>query len=137
MILVGTGGKAVSAIIPSQFPEGAPSCPCITSPSPLLAPLKTALVQSGQADDYGTTGCLPHDAGISEGCEANQSSYCLNPWCYVDVDRCAIDEDMCKQAGGVVGSDASPYCRSRRSNPSPILAGEYYYSYSTCGVLNT
>jgi hypothetical protein len=71
-----------------------------------------------------------------EGCENNQSSYCLNSWCYVDSDLCPIVRSNCLQAGGVIGAgDVSPYCRSRDSRLS-ILIQPHRYSYATCGNIN-
>ena len=54
-----------------------------------------------------------------------------------------MDEEKCTDAGGVVGSYVSPYCRSRQMTLSPVLSSAMngthlpYYSYKTCGAIDT
>jgi len=61
----------------------------------------------------------------------------------VDADKCPVDKTRCTAAGGVVGSYVSPYCRSRKMTPSIVLSSALngthrpYYSYSTCGAMDT
>jgi hypothetical protein len=58
-------------------------------------------------------------------------------WCYVDVEKCPISESKCIAAGGVVGSDLSPYCRTRQHVRTSINASSnLYYSYATCGAVD-
>ena len=58
-------------------------------------------------------------------------------WCYVDVEKCPISESKCIAAGGVVGSELSPYCLTRQHVRTAINASSnLYYSYATCGAMD-
>ena len=60
-------------------------------------------------------------------------------WCYVDVEKCPLSKDKCVAAGGVVGSEISPYCRTRQHVQTTVditASSNLYYSYATCGDLD-
>mmetsp|Transcript_114680 Transcript_114680/g.370567 ORF Transcript_114680/g.370567 Transcript_114680/m.370567 type:complete len:625 (-) Transcript_114680:272-2146(-) len=117
---------------------GAPECPCITNVSVHWAALQADLAAAGRPAQYGMGGCRAYDENSTlEGCAQNEHSYCLNPWCYVDTTLCPLNTASCEAAGGTVGGDASPYCRSRPSSLSVVLNSTlHYYSYQTCGSVN-
>lgn len=117
--------------------RGAPECPCITSASALFTSLQADLVAANRSEHYGTAGCKAYDENNTlSGCASNEAAFCLNPWCYVDMKLCPINEDLCADAGGKVGIDRSPYCRSRPFHPSTVVSDLYHYSYETCGSLD-
>ena len=121
-------------------PNGAVECPCLNSSSPAAALISAELQALGYAADYGLSGCKAYDLDTpQQGCNvANPPSYCGSPWCYVDMDTCPVHLERCTAAGGVFGSDRSPYCRQREHAQSTVLStNAAYYSYASCGVLDT
>ena len=91
---------------------------------------------------YGFDGCKAYEQIHSTfGCGASgaQPGYCAAKWCYIDYEKCPIDKAKCEAAGGVVGSYTSPYCRERAMKSSSVITNytPNFYSYSTCGMLDT
>ncbi|CAE7313324.1 GLR3.4 [Symbiodinium sp. CCMP2592] len=117
---------------------GAPECPCISNSSAIYEQLRTVLVAGGFPPDYGATGCRAYAAGTSlDGCSGEDApAHCSNPWCYVDMSVCPVNEDLCHAAGAALGSDISPYCRTRPRDYTILLNMSVYYSYETCGSVN-
>lgn len=117
---------------------GAFECPCISNSSFVFASLQAELAAANRSVLYGMQGCKAYDENNSVvGCAENEESFCLNPWCYVDTELCPLSEDACEAAGGIVGGDASPHCRSRPSSPSAVVNSVSEYSYATCNSVNT
>ncbi|CAE7502544.1 unnamed protein product [Symbiodinium sp. CCMP2592] len=118
--------------------SGYPECPCITNSSAKFTQYENALIAGGIRPTYGITGCAAHDSNYSLfGCEQNQESFCQNPWCLVDMDLCPYNRQLCEDAGGTIGSDVSPHCRTRGRNPSSLLnISDMHYSYETCDSVN-
>ena len=54
--------------------------------------------------------------------------------CYIDIDVCQINQTTC-ETKGIIGSYASPSCRTRGHAHSQLF--DAYYSYETCGELDT
>jgi len=51
---------------------------------------------------------------------------------------CRIDKQVCKNAGGVIGSSTSPACRDKQMVESFILEErDLFFSFQTCGSLDT
>ena len=120
--------------------SGEMECPCITSSSALYAGLTSDLVASGLPMSYGTQGCEAYDneTNYTTNCLKNSEEYCLHQWCYVDMTMCPKDKQLCEAAGGKLGSDVSPYCRTRPNTMSSLYDATlpYFYSYETCGFKN-
>ena len=71
------------------------------------------------------------------GCDSsveNLPAFCTSPWCYVDAEKCLMNQLKCEEGEEHVGSFAS--CRSHNMEPSMVLNStkQVYYSYSTCAV---
>ncbi|CAE7730767.1 unnamed protein product [Symbiodinium necroappetens] len=129
----------LAADTPSGSGSGAAVCPCINSSSPLYSAYESALVAGGLPATFGLSGCAAHDSNVSMfGCATNALPFCLNPWCYVDMDLCPENRELCEAAGGILGSQASPHCRTRKHNAggTNILNLSEHYSYETCGSRN-
>lgn len=116
---------------------GAFECPCLNSSSSAYAAISAAAVAQGLSSTYGLNGCAQYDVGNALfNCDgANPPDFCSNPWCYIDTDVCPKSDDLCIAAGGVPGSNDSPYCRSRDFSSSDMTS-EAWYSYATCGSIN-
>ena len=128
--------------IPIPPPRGAFECPCLDSSAPAAAPISAALQARGYPANYGLSGCKAYDLNSPlEGCDvANPPSFCGSSWCYVDMDKCPVAMERCTAAGGVFGSERSPFCRQRQHSESVTLRNASlaaYYSYATCGALYT
>lgn len=119
--------------------DGAFECPCLTNSSATWSAISTELVSHGHPSDYGLQGCSAYDTGlVQSGCSLNEASFCQSEWCYVDVEACNYDEEECIGAGGLPGSYASPYCRTRLMVQSSLLSTPgALYSYETCGYRNS
>jgi len=138
-VLFGAQGETIEAVENT----GAFECPCLQKIPPLA---RTALDELGYPPGFGKL-CKPHDENVvMSGCQTgntNMPSYCTSPWCYVDSETCGINKEKCIADGGVIGSLASPYCRSRTRTSSPVLDGilnttaETFYSYDACGYSDT
>jgi len=132
---------------------GSPECPCIQPGSPLIAQAAEQFSIMG-APGYGTGGeCRQYDkdlafsgcAGATEvDCPGGDKCYCFEEWCYVDPSTCQMDKAKCLETGGTVGLDGNVYCRERDFEESSIIAdrtgnttAKAYFSYQTCGSLNT
>jgi len=117
-------------------PAGAPECPCITNSSSFFRTLQADIAASGFPEGYGTMGCKAYDMNNTKAdCKANTHSFCFSPWCYVDPELCPVNETVCQEAGGQVGSMKSPACRTRDVRADRF--GQHQYSYATCGSLST
>uniref|UniRef100_A0A7S0WG46 Ionotropic glutamate receptor C-terminal domain-containing protein n=1 Tax=Hemiselmis tepida TaxID=464990 RepID=A0A7S0WG46_9CRYP len=128
--------SAVAAVT-SQDTNGAPECPCITALSTSELAVVTA---KGYPAGYGVGGCKKHDESLEvNGCNAaGAPSWCKSTWCYVDKSVCGYDAARCTAAGAVRGSTTSAHCHARPMQPSPTFTNtSLYYSYETCGGLNT
>ena len=141
MAAVSAGGFGLWLFLPvviASDNSGYPECPCITNSSAKFTQYENALIAAGIRPTYGITGCAAHDSNYSLfGCEQNQASFCQNPWCLVDMDVCPYNRELCEAAGGTLGSDVSPYCRTRGRNPSSLLnISDMHYSYETCDSVN-
>eukprot|EP00929_Paragymnodinium_shiwhaense_P112075 TRINITY_DN80337_c0_g1_i1.p1 TRINITY_DN80337_c0_g1~~TRINITY_DN80337_c0_g1_i1.p1 ORF type:complete len:729 (+),score=77.72 TRINITY_DN80337_c0_g1_i1:65-2251(+) len=123
---------------PPEGPEHV-DCPCVTNSSAQWSALQAKLIAEGLPTEYGSIGCRAYDKNnTDQGCFKNKHEYCLEAWCFVDLEECVIDSQKCLAAGGKVGSDVSPYCRDRPHAPSLALNSTVYrYSFETCGRLNT
>jgi len=133
-------GTCSSPTNPDPPLGGSFECPCLNSSSPATALISAELQALSYAADYGLSGCNKYDLNNPlQGCDvANPPSFCGSPWCYVDMERCPIHMQRCTAAGGVFGSDRSPYCRQREHVQSVIVSTNVaYYSYTTCGALDT
>eukprot|EP00281_Chroomonas_sp_CCMP1168_P003090 CAMPEP_0206255184 /NCGR_PEP_ID=MMETSP0047_2-20121206/24106_1 /ASSEMBLY_ACC=CAM_ASM_000192 /TAXON_ID=195065 /ORGANISM="Chroomonas mesostigmatica_cf, Strain CCMP1168" /LENGTH=788 /DNA_ID=CAMNT_0053681555 /DNA_START=61 /DNA_END=2427 /DNA_ORIENTATION=- len=122
----------------SQTNMGAFECPCISAP--LSTTIQQALTAAGMLTTYGQEGCKAYDQGAPQyGCNGpSPPSFCPRSWCYIDPATCVMDEAACAAAGGVVGGYVSPSCRDRSMALSPTIQNfSIYYSYTTCGNLNT
>ncbi|KAL7526580.1 hypothetical protein ACHAXR_005246 [Thalassiosira sp. AJA248-18] len=151
-----------------NLPTGKEGCQC-TDKSSLLASLHRwpCLTSDGEngvlistegpcvPHSYGSGGCLRHDLIHNPECEmadsghwANNSDYCLRPWCYVDA-------ATCRQSSfeRVYRSDYFPHQdlvsprhyalrtlfyamlhASLQNTPNYFVGfGVQFYSYSTCG----
>ncbi|CAK8997640.1 unnamed protein product [Durusdinium trenchii] len=122
--------------------SGSFECPCINNSSEGFAQLREKLPEFNVSNDYGLDGCKAYDVGHRNlGCARNALSFCSKSWCYVDVKLCRQNDEKCKDEGDKPGSRASPHCRSRphvRSNPlSDVTGTEVFYSYETCGNINS
>ncbi|CAE7862614.1 GLR3.4 [Symbiodinium sp. KB8] len=116
---------------------GEPECPCISDTSELIEQLRSELVALGRPSTYGLMGCDVYDANISASdCGSNEEPHCLNPWCFVDMTLCPIHTGKCEAAGGILGSEVSPHCRTRPHSSRPLVNMSAYYSYETCGSVN-
>ena len=120
---------------------GAPECPCVNSSYSMYSTMQAGVVAKGAPSTYGLTGCANHDMGLAlyEGQHCDGSSppsWCNNNWCFVDESLCPENVKLCEAAGGVLGSDVSPYCRTRATDPSSLLNNSEAYSYQTCGSVN-
>jgi hypothetical protein len=119
---------------------GRPECPCLAESSPNWVAIKNELRASSYPEGYGQ-GCKQHDKDLAlRGCSGvgGTKYMCSASWCYVNPDLCPENKAQCEAAGGKLGSDISPFCRTvdhRRSDV--VINGTFtYYSYSTCGFLN-
>jgi hypothetical protein len=144
VLIASTPAAVCSLTDPIPPRAGAAECPCLTNSSdPVFRAINEELRAKGYAAFYGLSGCQKHDLDNAlEGCDhtvSNPPQYCNSPWCFVDVDKCAIDKDRCTSGGGILGSDLSPFCRDREHLPSALVTSTplAYFSYSTCGSLNT
>ncbi|CAJ1420381.1 unnamed protein product, partial [Effrenium voratum] len=120
------------------FAQEALECPCITSASAQYSTVQSQLVIAGYPASYGLNGCGAYDDNLTAGCTgATRESWCANPWCYVDMTLCPVNEELCTAAGGTIGGDQSPHCRDRPYKQSSIVNASLFYSYETCGSVNT
>jgi len=91
-------------------------------------------------------GCTAHDDGLGRRSESQTYAdascnlpkserpyFCGAAWCYVDADKCPEDKERCEAAGGVLGSELSPYCRTVAHSPTTYINMSLSYSYATCG----
>ncbi|CAE7036079.1 GLR3.2 [Symbiodinium natans] len=116
--------------------SGEPECPCISNRSD-LDQLRLDLVAAGHTENYGLEGCAAYDVNDSaSGCGSNESPHCVNPWCFVDMNLCPLNVEKCHMAGGMPGSEVSPYCRTRPHLPRTLGNTSVFYSYETCGSVN-
>jgi len=142
--------RALAAEVPST---GSLECPCIAPSSPLIAQATEQLAALGAPPGYGTSECLAHDkdlalsscvGALEADCPGGDKCYCFEKWCYVDPSMCVMDKRKCLAAGGVVGQEGIVYCREREFTESTVIeertgntTAKAYYSYATCGGLNT
>ena len=145
LLLVSTAQGSDEATRTGPPPSGSVECPCLTATDPRARAIARELADAGYLETYGLGGCKAYDEGNQlQGCHvADPPEFCGKPWCYVDVELCPINEDNCRDEGGIPGSEASPFCRERKHEASVILPGtatasteKPYYSYSTCGALD-
>mmetsp|Transcript_57709 Transcript_57709/g.135211 ORF Transcript_57709/g.135211 Transcript_57709/m.135211 type:complete len:611 (+) Transcript_57709:37-1869(+) len=118
---------------------GSSECPCITNSSSMYAVYEALVAGTdGLPASFGLTGCQAYDSNLAKyGCAQNAESYCSNPCCYVDPELCPENKELCEVAGGELGSDVSPHCRTRRTDVSRSLSNvSGQYSYETCGSVN-
>lgn len=156
-VLLGTARGSDDATRKGPPPTGAFECPCLSSTDSRYTAVKHQLAVAGYPGGHGMEGCRAYDEGSQlEGCHvAFPPEFCSKPWCYVDMELCPIDVEKCKQQGGLIGSETSPFCRQRdhaESNFQNILQKstaataatqnmtislpELYYSYATCGSVD-
>ena len=150
--IIGMAGANVDALDATREgppPTGASECPCLNGTESEYAAARAAFVSLGYPAGYGMQGCKSYDVGLTfDGCNAaDPPPFCDKPWCYVDSEKCGVNADKCKMAGGQVGGEVSPYCRGRDhvssgalpatfENSSPAGASRPSYSYTTCGVVD-
>ncbi len=103
-------------------------CPCMNSSSTefRLASVK----EENRSEDYGFTGCKQYNGGE---CEKYPYS-CNQSWCYVDMDKCQIDQAKCGE--DKLGSFKSEFCRQRPVSQSRFN-DSLYFSYATCNNLGS
>ncbi|CAK9117506.1 unnamed protein product [Durusdinium trenchii] len=124
-------------LLTARVEAGAPECPCIDSSHSDYAAISAVVQSWGMAADYGLGACAAHDSNNTlYDCTMNAHPYCTAPWCYVDTSLCQKNNALCVAAGGVPGSDISPYCRTRSNTVSPQFNITVAYSYETCGSIN-
>ena len=103
---------------------GRQECPCIVADAPDMIAAQEILQSQQYPAGYGL-GCKAHDDGLERrsasqtyvdaSCNLPKDQrpyFCGAAWCYVDADKCPEDKKRCEAAGGVLGSDLSPYCRT-------------------------
>merc|ERR1712166_1591559 len=55
------------------------------------------MVSSPEADNYGLDGCQAYDNNTGTECAVeNPPAFCTSYWCYVDMDVCPINTDLCE-----------------------------------------
>ena len=119
---------------------GSDECPCLSKTSPAFAGLPSAAVAKGLPSRYGQEGCTAYDkdqTATGVDCKTNAKSYCLKQWCYVDIELCVENKTRCEASGGTLGSHAHASCRARRAEKAAVINRDLWYSYETCGDLNT
>ena len=125
---------------PAYTSPYAAECPCISPISVGYSSLQSAMVSSPEADNYGLDGCQAYDNNTGTECAVeNPPAFCTSYWCYVDMDVCPINTDLCEADKGARGLRDSKYCRTRDYMPTTYdayLPATTYYSYSTCGYVD-
>ena len=131
----------------SAPPMGRQECPCIVADAPDMIAAQEILQSQQYPAGYGL-GCKAHDDGLERrsasqtyvdaSCNLPKDQrpyFCGAVWCYVDADKCPEDKKRCEAAGGVLGSDLSPYCRTVAHSASTYvnMPMPFSYSYATCG----
>eukprot|EP00961_Rhodomonas_salina_P001036 14693-Rhodomonas_salina.5 len=113
-------------------------CPCASAESDGFEALKAKVESSDFPDLYGLDGCRPYDEdNILTGCAGDDKpGYCGAQWCYVDTARCRVDRAKCQAQNKQVGQKTHESCRSRPMLESALIPGGFY-SYETCGYLNS
>ncbi|CAE7879911.1 unnamed protein product [Symbiodinium sp. KB8] len=139
--IVGATESAPSlALKVSEVDPGAPECPCLTNESEnvngynaVLGMLRSNCLNESK----GTNGCQVYNNATE--CDKYPLS-CKQPWCYVDIEACKVNEHKCKEDHLRRGSRASPHCRERPRyesmyvNDSSVM---FPFSYETCGALGS
>ena len=120
-----------------------PECPCMLPSSPRYAELQAALVSTyGFPSNYGLDGCHAYDNNTDNSMvscrDTNPPAWCSSRWCYVDMNTCPVNTELCEAAHGHRGAQGSPHCRSREHSPSSygLLPARVFYSYTTCGNID-
>lgn len=110
--IVGTAESASSlALKVSEVDPGAPECPCLTNESENVNGYNAVLgmLRSNRLNESkGTNGCQVYNNATE--CDTYPLS-CKQPWCYVDIEACKVNEHKCKE--------------------------DHLFSYETCGALGS
>lgn len=120
-----------------KHPWGWDDCPCMSQSSREFGLAKKILLSESVKEqnrslreDYGLTGCKKHDHK-----ECSEYPYsCKQEWCYVDMDKCQINETACGE--DKLGSFKSGFCRTRAVSQS-LYNDSLYFSYETCNNLGS
>ena len=110
-------------------------CPCMNESSREFGLAKEifqseSMKEENRSEDYGLTGCKQYNGGE---CEKFPYS-CHQEWCYVDMDKCQINEAKC--GNDKLGSFTSGFCRQRPVSQSRFN-DSLYFSYETCNNLGS
>lgn len=119
-----------------KLPWGWNDCPCMNQSSGEFELAKEIVNESMKQEnrnltqDYGLNGCKLYNDG-----ECKKFPYsCHQEWCYVDMDKCQINETACGE--DKLGSFESGFCRKRAVSQSRFN-DSLYFSYETCNNLGS
>ena len=118
-----------------KTPWGWDDCPCMDESSREFGLAKEILQsesvkEENRSEDYGLTGCMLYNDG-----ECKKFPYsCHQEWCYVDMDKCQINETACGE--DKLGSFENAFCRQRPVSQSRFN-DSLYFSYETCNNLGS
>ena len=123
-----------------KLPWGWNDCPCMSQSSREFELAKEIVNESMKqenrnlTEDYGFNGCKLYNDGE---CKKFPLS-CHQEWCYVDMDKCQINETACgeDELGSRLGSFKSASCRKRPVSQSRF-SDSLYFSYETCNNLGS
>mmetsp|Transcript_48166 Transcript_48166/g.109632 ORF Transcript_48166/g.109632 Transcript_48166/m.109632 type:complete len:809 (+) Transcript_48166:56-2482(+) len=123
---------------------GAPECPCLDAASFEAQEAHGTLANLSLPQNYGLAGCQAYDAyrsSVLASCSGahpgdKEMAFCFSSWCYVDPRICQVNASQCAR----LGDPDNIMCRDREKKLSNHLALKslgLYYSYSTCGFLDS
>jgi len=131
------------------------SCPCLTSATPpsqtitgMLKQISDSNQRHGLHKNYGLEGCKKYDSDLDNAikgvaCKGRETKTCEKPWCYVDPERCDVNQQECAKTwcyNNTVrcrsGDEENIFCRSRPSRALNASEQNVLSSSETCGVVD-